>query len=183
MMKSGLEKIILKFHGGLQRNLLTCQANSAFLGRFFALGSSNSEGHRGISKYFFLYHFSSSLPIMVSNFLCIVWHQKPTVPWNISTYFFVNNFANQVTCQLSSFIEKIYSVCKSKIEGGQPRNQWGISDYCLFPLFWPEFRFLTACMGFFRMTHLGNEILSQKISKNILEFLYYFFGKTFPAYY
>ena len=32
-------------------------------------------------------------------------------------------FANQVTCQLSSFIEKIYSVCKSKIEGGQPRNQ------------------------------------------------------------
>ena len=35
MMKSGLEKFILKFHGGLQRYLLTCQANSAFLGRFF----------------------------------------------------------------------------------------------------------------------------------------------------
>ena len=35
MMKSGLEKNILKFHGGLQRYLLTCQANSAFLGRFF----------------------------------------------------------------------------------------------------------------------------------------------------
>ena len=38
--------------------LLTCQANSAILGRFFALGSSSSEGARGIYKYFFLYHFS-----------------------------------------------------------------------------------------------------------------------------
>ena len=38
MMKSGLEKSILKFHGGLQRYLLTCQANSAFLGRFFCTG-------------------------------------------------------------------------------------------------------------------------------------------------
>ena len=44
MMKSGLEKIILKFHGGLQRYLLTCQANSALLADYFALGSSNSEG-------------------------------------------------------------------------------------------------------------------------------------------
>jgi hypothetical protein len=35
MVKSGLEKIILKFHGGLQRYLLTYQANSAFLGRFY----------------------------------------------------------------------------------------------------------------------------------------------------
>ena len=34
MVKSGLEKIILKFHMPLQRYLLTCQANSAFLGRF-----------------------------------------------------------------------------------------------------------------------------------------------------
>ena len=38
MMKSGIEKFILKFHGGLQRYLLTCQANSAFLGRFFCTG-------------------------------------------------------------------------------------------------------------------------------------------------
>ena len=38
MMKSGLEKNILKFHRGLQRYLLTCQANSAFLGRFFCTG-------------------------------------------------------------------------------------------------------------------------------------------------
>ena len=35
MVKSGLEKIILKFHVPLQRYLLTSQANSAFLGRFF----------------------------------------------------------------------------------------------------------------------------------------------------
>ena len=38
MVKSALEKIILKLHGGLQRYLLTCQANSAFLGRFFCTG-------------------------------------------------------------------------------------------------------------------------------------------------
>jgi hypothetical protein len=34
MVKSGLEKIILIFHEPLQRYLLTCQANSAFMGRF-----------------------------------------------------------------------------------------------------------------------------------------------------
>ena len=46
MVKSGLEKIILKFYVPLQRYLLTSQANSALLGRadFSALGSSNSEG-------------------------------------------------------------------------------------------------------------------------------------------
>ena len=38
MVKSGLETIILKFHDGLQRYLLTCQANSAFPGRFFCTG-------------------------------------------------------------------------------------------------------------------------------------------------
>ena len=41
-----IQQNILKFFGALQRYLLTCQANSAFLGRFFAL--CNSEGHRGI---------------------------------------------------------------------------------------------------------------------------------------
>jgi hypothetical protein len=35
MVKSGLEKNILKFHEPLQRYLLTSQANSAFLGRHF----------------------------------------------------------------------------------------------------------------------------------------------------
>ena len=38
MVKSGLEKIILKFHHGFQRYLLTCQANSANLGRVFCTG-------------------------------------------------------------------------------------------------------------------------------------------------
>ena len=38
MVKNGLEKIILKFHELLQIYLLTCQANSAFLGRFFCTG-------------------------------------------------------------------------------------------------------------------------------------------------
>jgi hypothetical protein len=54
MMKSGLQKIILKFHGGLQTRPI-----QPFWEDFFALGSSNSKGHRGISKYFFLDHFSS----------------------------------------------------------------------------------------------------------------------------
>ena len=51
----------------LQRYLLTCTANSAFLDRFFALGSSNSEGHCGILKQFFLDHFS---PIFSSQKWC-----------------------------------------------------------------------------------------------------------------
>jgi hypothetical protein len=38
MVKSGLEKNILKFHVPLQRYLLTSQANSALLGRFFCTG-------------------------------------------------------------------------------------------------------------------------------------------------
>ena len=35
MVKSGLEFFNLKFYQPLQRYLLTCQANSAFLGKFF----------------------------------------------------------------------------------------------------------------------------------------------------
>jgi hypothetical protein len=48
MAKSGLEKIILKFHEPLQRYLLTSQANSAFLGRFFCTGQQQLQGARGI---------------------------------------------------------------------------------------------------------------------------------------
>ena len=38
MVKCGLEFFILKFTKPLQRYLITCQANSAFLGRFFCTG-------------------------------------------------------------------------------------------------------------------------------------------------
>ena len=38
MVKSGLEFFILKFTEPLQRYLLTCKANSSFLGRFFCTG-------------------------------------------------------------------------------------------------------------------------------------------------
>ena len=38
MVNSGLVKVILKFNGGLQRYLLSCQANSAILGRYFCPG-------------------------------------------------------------------------------------------------------------------------------------------------
>ena len=38
MVKSGLEFFILKFTEPLQRYLLTCQANSALLGRSFCTG-------------------------------------------------------------------------------------------------------------------------------------------------
>ena len=76
-MKSGLEKNILKFHGGLQRYLLTCQANSAFLGRFFCTGQQQlwrpSWNLKIIfSRPLFIIIFK---PKMVSNlcknFLCI----------------------------------------------------------------------------------------------------------------
>ena len=38
MVKSGLEFFILKLSEPLQKYLVTCQANSAFLGRFFCTG-------------------------------------------------------------------------------------------------------------------------------------------------
>jgi hypothetical protein len=44
MVENDREIVILKFTEPLQRYLLTCQANSALLDRYFALGSSNSEG-------------------------------------------------------------------------------------------------------------------------------------------
>ena len=44
MVKSGIEIFILKLNEPHQRYLLTCQANSVFLGQFFALCSSKSEG-------------------------------------------------------------------------------------------------------------------------------------------
>ena len=49
-LKSGLEFFILLLNVPLQIYLLTWQANSAFLGRFFALGSSNSERPHSITK-------------------------------------------------------------------------------------------------------------------------------------
>ena len=58
-MKNGLD-FFLKSTEPLQRYLLTCLANSAFLGRFFALGSSNSEGVSRISKLKVLDHLSPS---------------------------------------------------------------------------------------------------------------------------
>ena len=54
MMKSGLEKIILKFHDGLQS--CCCPERLNWPGRLAGI----SEGHHEISKYFFLDHFSSS---------------------------------------------------------------------------------------------------------------------------
>ena len=54
---------IFKFYKPLQRYLLTCQANSAILGRFFlhwAAATLKLLDASGISKYFFLDHFSPS---------------------------------------------------------------------------------------------------------------------------
>ena len=50
MVKSGLD-FISKFTEPLPRYLLTCQANSALMGRFLALGSSNSEGEFQNKKF------------------------------------------------------------------------------------------------------------------------------------
>ena len=83
--KSGLESNILKFHGGLQRYLLTCQANSALLGRFFYTGQQRLWRPSWNLKTIFSRQLFSIIfkPKMVSNlrknFLCIVWYQKPTV--------------------------------------------------------------------------------------------------------
>ena len=91
MVKSGLEKNILKFNSGLQRYLLTCQANSAFLGRFFCTWQQQLRRPSQGPSWKFEIFFSRPLftiifkPKMVSNlrknFLCIVWYQiqKPTV--------------------------------------------------------------------------------------------------------
>ena len=75
----------MKFDDGLQRYLLTCQANSALLVRFLCTGQQ--QLWRPLwnlkiisSRPLFIIIFK---PIMLSNlrknFLCIVWHQKPTV--------------------------------------------------------------------------------------------------------
>ena len=96
MVKSGLEKNNLKFHGGLQRYLLTYQANSAFLGRFFCTGQQQlwrpSLNFKIIfSRPLFTIIFK---PKMVSNlhknFLCIAWHQKPTVSYIVISVVFSN---------------------------------------------------------------------------------------------
>ena len=92
MMKSGLEKNIFKFHSGLQRYLLTCQANSAFLGRFFCTGQQQLWRPSWNFKTFFSRPLFVIIfkPKMVSNlrknYLCIVWHQKPTVSCHISNW-------------------------------------------------------------------------------------------------
>ena len=85
MVKSGLEKNILKFNGGLQSYLLTYQANSTFLGRFFCTGQQQLWRPSWNFKIFFSRPLFTIIfkPKMVSNlcknFLCIVWHQKPTL--------------------------------------------------------------------------------------------------------
>ena len=85
MVKSGLENFFLKFNGGLQRYLLTCQANSAFLGRLFCTGQQQLWRPSWNLKIFFSRPLFTIIfkPKMMSNlcknFLCIVWHQKPTV--------------------------------------------------------------------------------------------------------
>ena len=51
MVKSGLDFFILKFTEPLQRYLLTCQTNSAFLSRFFCTGQPCFEEKRGGLTY------------------------------------------------------------------------------------------------------------------------------------
>ena len=78
-------KKILKFHSGLQRYLLTCQADSAFLGRFFCTGQQQLWRPCWNFKLIFSRPLFNIIfkPKMVSNlrknFLCIVWPQKPTM--------------------------------------------------------------------------------------------------------
>ena len=51
MVKISLDFFILKFYVPLQRYLLTCQANSAVLGRFFCTGQQATlKGHVGFQN-------------------------------------------------------------------------------------------------------------------------------------
>ena len=59
MVKHGLEFFILKFTKPLQRYLLTCQANLAFLGRFFLhWAAATLKGHVGFQnkKFYTTFH-------------------------------------------------------------------------------------------------------------------------------
>ena len=83
MMKSGLEKIILKFHNGLQSCCCPVQKN---LPRKAELAWQVSRPPWNFKIFFSRPLFTIIFkPKMVSdlrkNFLCIVWHQKPTVIW------------------------------------------------------------------------------------------------------
>ena len=62
-VKSGLEKNILKFNGGLQCYLPTCHANSSFLGRFFCTGQQQLWRPSWNFEIIFLDHFSPSFLI------------------------------------------------------------------------------------------------------------------------
>jgi hypothetical protein len=53
MVKSGLEKIILKFHEPLQRYLLTSQANSAFWADFLHWVAATLKGLLEFQNTFF----------------------------------------------------------------------------------------------------------------------------------
>ena len=83
MVKSGFEKTFLKFNGGLHRYLLTCQANSSFLGRFFCTGQQQHQRPSWNFKIIFsrpLFTIIFKLKMVSNlrkNFLFIVWHQKP----------------------------------------------------------------------------------------------------------
>ena len=76
-VKSGLEKNILKFY----KCLLTCQANSAFLGRLFCTGNLKKKSE----PLFTIILKSKIVSNLCMNFLCIVLHQKPTVQAYLTT--------------------------------------------------------------------------------------------------
>ena len=115
MVKSSLEKNVLKFHGGLQRCLLTCQANSAFLGRFFCIGQQQLWRPSWNFKIFFSWPLFTIIfkPKMVSNlrknFLCIVWHQKPTVKIEVRKKCFYKKWSPKLIF-LNDFFEKNPSI-------------------------------------------------------------------------
>ena len=76
-----------------KRYLLTCQANSAFLGRFFCTGQQQLWRPLWNFKIIFSRPVFTIIfmPKMVTNihriFLCIVWHQKPTT-WGVESWSF-----------------------------------------------------------------------------------------------
>ena len=67
MVKSGLVFFILKFYWPLQSYLLSCQANSAFLGRFFC-----TKGASRISRPLFTIIFNSNVGFKTWDFSSLI---------------------------------------------------------------------------------------------------------------
>ena len=116
MVKSGLEKIILKFNVPLQRYLLTSQANLVFLGRFFCTGQQ--QRWRGNINNIKFFTFNKLFQLISAGvFFWKVW-------WKYLTWYQLSTehcFKNKWTLKkvfncLNTPSEKLCLLCKKKAQ-------------------------------------------------------------------